>query len=135
MDPHWYDDSPFDPVEVRMLAENETGPELAFISSQEKPDPILAVTAEINIGLLQTRMALLCRIPTRVVLTLSSITGRFHDANFPEIHGHSALSVWRSMILFVCATQNVSLSEAGAAEGAKSIVKPSRRFEYVIEWS
>jgi hypothetical protein len=115
-----------------MLEENVINPELAFIISQEKPDPRLAATAEIKTGLLQIMMALLCRIPSNVVLAFSSITGRFQDCNLPPIHGQTALKVCRSIRLLVCPTQNVSLSEAGAAAVATSMVKPSRRFAYEI---
>jgi hypothetical protein len=111
-----------------MFPENVTPPELAFISSQEKPDPRLMAGAEISMGLLHTRIALLCTIPSSVVLTLNSTTGRFHSGSFPESHGHRAFNVWRNKVLLVCATQNVSLSDAGAAAGARSMVKPSRRF-------
>jgi hypothetical protein len=126
--PHWYGDNPSDPFDVRMFEENVTGPELAFISSQEKPDPRFAVEAEIKMGWLQTMMALLCVAPLSAVLTLNSITGRVQEGNFPAIQGQRALKVWRSILLLACATQKVSLSDAAAAGETSSMVKPSRKF-------
>lgn len=130
--PHWYGDSPLDPFDVRIFDENAICSELAFITSQEKPDPRLAVEAEIEMGLLQIRIALLCAVALSVALALNSMTGRVQDGNFPTTHGHSALRVCRTMALPVWAVQNVSLSDAAAAGEASSMVNPSRKFAYVI---
>ena len=91
--PDWHGDSPFDPFDVITLVENATIPALAFINSQEKPDPKPFVWAEIRIGALQTRIALLCTVPSSVVLAVSSITWRFQVGSFPETQGHNVAKV------------------------------------------
>ena len=111
-----------------MFAANVIAPALAFINSQQNPDPMLAVGADIEMGLLQTRIALLCTAPSSVVSESSSMTGRFQDGSLSEIQGQSAPKDCRSMMLFVCPTQNVSLSDAGVAGEARSMVSPSRKF-------
>src|ERR1700733_4103495 len=98
-----------------MYPENVTGPELAFISSQWKPDPKFAAKTDTVTELLQTRIALLWTVPSSVVFTLNSIAGRLQSGSFPETHGQRAVSVWRTMVLLACATQNVSPSDAATA--------------------
>jgi len=129
---HCHDDSPFDPFDVTMFVENVMAPELAFITWQEKPDPIFPGTAEMKTGLLQIMRALLCRLPSSIVSVTNSTTGRLHDCSFPDTHCQIPLKGWRRITLLVCAVQNVSLSDAGAAGGARSIVTPSMRFAYEI---
>ena len=59
---HWLGARPGDPFDVRTFPEKATVPELALIMSQEKPEAIAPATADIVMGLLQTRIALLCTV-------------------------------------------------------------------------
>src|SRR5580658_370669 len=92
-----------------------TGPEDTFIISQENPEATSPGKAEIAIGLLQTRIVLLCALASSVVFVVNSSTDRNEDCSFPENHGQRAPNVWRSMTLLLCATQSSSVSAAGPA--------------------
>ena len=105
-----------------------TLPPETLTTLQVKPLPMFGKAGVSVIGCEQIRMAPLWMVPSSVVLMLISTTGRRYVCSLPLIQVQTVAKVWASIVLEPWPTQNRSVSDAGAAVLATSIVMPSSRF-------